>query len=101
MVIAKDTVYILTVPSAMDRQVGVLPTPDAPLVKDLMLRLNSATEAVNKSPAIWSGLILLTHHRLMLVTSTTMSTRQTCKALNEPRILVVGQEFSTMSAWST
>lgn len=51
MIIAKDAVYVLTVPSAMDRQVGVLPTPDAPLVRDLMLRLSSATEAVDKSPA--------------------------------------------------
>ena len=56
MVIAKDTVYILTVPSAMDRQMGVLPTPDAPLVKDLMLQLSSATEGVDKSPATRSGL---------------------------------------------
>ena len=44
MVIAKDAVYILTVPSAMDRQVGVLPTADAPLVKDLVLRLSSGTK---------------------------------------------------------
>ena len=57
MVIAKDAVYILTVSSAMDRQVGVLPTPDAPLVKDLMLRLSNATEAVDKSPATRSDLI--------------------------------------------
>lgn len=51
MVITQDAVYILTVPSAMDRQVGVLPTSDAPLVKDLMLRLSMASEASNKSPA--------------------------------------------------
>lgn len=57
MVIAKDAVYILTVPSAMDRQMGVLPTPDAPLVKDLMLRLSNATEALEKSPATRSDLI--------------------------------------------
>ena len=55
MVIAKDAVYILTVPSAMDRQMGVLPTPDAPLVKDLMLRLSNTTEALEKSPATRSG----------------------------------------------
>jgi len=51
MVIAKDAVYILTVPSAMDRQMGVLPTADAPLVKDLVLRLSSGTEAAD-SPAM-------------------------------------------------
>lgn len=51
MVIAKDAVYILTVPSAMDRQVGVLPTPDAVLVKDLMLRLSTAVETADKLPA--------------------------------------------------
>ncbi|KAA6423389.1 MAG: hypothetical protein FRX49_06450 [Trebouxia sp. A1-2] len=51
MVIAKDAVYILTVPSAMDRQMGVLPTADAPLVKDLVLRLSSGTEAA-ASPAL-------------------------------------------------
>ena len=51
MVIAKDAVYILTVPSAMDRQLGVLPTADAPLVKDLVLRLSSGTEAAD-SPAM-------------------------------------------------
>ncbi|DBA78827.1 TPA: hypothetical protein ACH3X1_008720 [Trebouxia sp. C0004] len=51
MVIAKDSVYILTVPSAMDRQMGVLPTADAPLVKDLVLRLSSGTEAA-ESPAM-------------------------------------------------
>ncbi|KAL3150298.1 hypothetical protein ABBQ32_000147 [Trebouxia sp. C0010 RCD-2024] len=51
MVITQEAVYILTVPSAMDRQVGVLPTSDAPLVKDLMLRLSMASEASNKSPA--------------------------------------------------
>ena len=51
MVIAKAAVYILTVPSAMDRQLGVLPTADAPLVKDLVLRLSSGTEAAD-SPAM-------------------------------------------------
>ena len=51
MVITQDAVYILTVPSAMDRQVGVLPTSDAPLVKDLMLRLSMASEASDKSLA--------------------------------------------------
>lgn len=51
MVVTQDAVYILTVPSAMDRQVGVLPTSDAPLVKDLMLRLSMASEALDKSPA--------------------------------------------------
>lgn len=56
MVIAKDAVYVLTVPSAMDRQLGVLPTPDAPLVRDLMLRLSSAAETVDKSPATRSDL---------------------------------------------
>ena len=48
MVIAKDAVYILTVPSAMDRHDGVLPTADAPLVRDLMLRLSSGAEASDK-----------------------------------------------------
>lgn len=61
MVIAKDTVYILTVPSAMDRQVGVLPTPDAPLVKDLMMRLSGATEAADKSPATRSVFHHMSH----------------------------------------
>ena len=56
MVIAKDAVYVLTVPSAMDRQMGVLPTPDAPLVRDLVLRLSNATEIVDKLPATRSDL---------------------------------------------
>lgn len=57
MVITQDAVYILTVPSAMDRQVGVLPTSDAPLVKDLMLRLSMASEASDKSLATRSDVI--------------------------------------------
>ena len=62
MVITQDAVYILTVPSAMDRQVGVLPTSDAPLVKDLMLRLSMASEASDKSLATRSD--FFTFHRL-------------------------------------
>ncbi len=57
MVIAKDAVYILTVPSAMDRQMGVLPTADAPLVKDLMLRLSSDAEATDKAAMTRSACI--------------------------------------------
>ena len=48
MVIAKDAVYVLTVPSALDSYIGVMPTADAPLVKDLMLRLSSKPEASDK-----------------------------------------------------
>ena len=44
MVIAKDAVYVLTVPSALEPNVGVLPTADAPLVKDLTLRLSTGAE---------------------------------------------------------
>lgn len=57
MVIAKDAVYILTVPSGMDRQMGVLPTADAPLVKDLVLRLSSGTEVTDNFGMARSALL--------------------------------------------
>ena len=83
MVIAKDMVYILTVPSPMDRQVGVLPTPDAPLVKDLMLRLSNATEAVDKSPANWSAFTICRWKTSPRDTTDFTTRRQAWKPQNE------------------
>ena len=44
MVISKDAVYVLTIPSSEDRHIGVLPTADAPFIKELTLRINDSTD---------------------------------------------------------
>ena len=44
MVIAKDAVYVLTIPSSEDRHSGVLPTADASFIKDLIHRISDTAD---------------------------------------------------------
>lgn len=45
MVISKDAVYVLTIPNATDRHVGMLPSPDAAFIRDLVLCITEEADA--------------------------------------------------------
>lgn len=68
MVISKDAVYVLTIPSSEDRHIGILPTADAPFIKDLIQRINESAD-VGKQAFSRSApcLLIPVHHHMRLL----------------------------------